>query len=360
MQLKNLLPVAFGAVASAQSLADVISNNSAQLSTLNTLLAAQPAILSALGSASNITILAPSNTAFETFLASPQGMAAGNNSGAVAALLQYHVVSGTYYALDFTSSPLFLPTLLTNETYTNVTGGQRIEAIRNGTNVSIYSGLVQKSSVTTPNLNFTGGTVHIIDHVLNIPQPVGATAVAGNLTTLVSALTTANLVDAVQDLKDITVFAPSNAAFAAIGSAVANLTVAQLAGILEYHVINGTVGYSSTLTNTTLTALDGRPVTIRIENGSVFVNSARVTIPDILVANGVVHVIDGVLNPNNTAVTPGASSTSAAFPGASPTSSGSASGVTTKASAAAAAKAWQTGAVGLGALFGGAGMLMNL
>lgn len=56
---------------------------------------------------------------------------------------------------------------------------------------------------------------------------------------------------------------------------------------------NGAVGYSSNLKNgTKLTALNGKPLTITLSNGTVFVNSARVITPDILVSNGVVHVID--------------------------------------------------------------------
>ena len=141
-------------------------------------------------------------------------------------------------------------------------------------------------------MNFTGGVVHVIDTVLTIPESDAATAIAANLTSLAGALTTANLVSTVDDLHDVTIFAPSNAAFQAIGSAVGSLSTSQLTSILEYHVINGTVGYSSGLTNTTLKTVGGGSVTITIENGTVFVNSAKVIVPNVLVANGVVHVID--------------------------------------------------------------------
>jgi uncharacterized surface protein with fasciclin (FAS1) repeats len=143
------------------------------------------------------------------------------------------------------------------------------------------------------NVNFTGGVIHIIDRVLTIPESDAATAAAANLTSLVGALTQANLVNTVDALRDVTIFAPSNAAFSSIGSAVVNLTSAELAGILTYHVVNGTVGYSPGLTNTTLTTVNGGTVRITVQNGTVYVNSARVVTPDVLVANGVVHVIDG-------------------------------------------------------------------
>jgi uncharacterized surface protein with fasciclin (FAS1) repeats len=57
-------------------------------------------------------------------------------------------------------------------------------------------------------------------------------------------------------------------------------------------VVVGIVGYSSLLSNTTLTTVNGGNVTITVEDGSVFLNSAKVIIPNVLVANGVVHVID--------------------------------------------------------------------
>ncbi|KAL9101963.1 MAG: hypothetical protein Q9187_009181, partial [Circinaria calcarea] len=129
--------------------------------------------------------------------------------------------------------------------------------------------------------------------VLTVPQNISSTAVAAGLSAAAGALTSANLVEAVDTATDLTVFVPNNAAFAAIGSAVGNLTMEQLTGILTYHVVNGTVGYSSMLTNgTQLTAMNGGQLTVTINNGSVFVNSARVILPDVLVANGVVHVID--------------------------------------------------------------------
>jgi uncharacterized surface protein with fasciclin (FAS1) repeats len=74
----------------------------------------------------------------------------------VAALLTYHVVNGTFYASDFSSTPAFAPTLLSNTSFTNVTGGQVIEAVSDGTNITILSGLLAESKVVaavSPNLN---------------------------------------------------------------------------------------------------------------------------------------------------------------------------------------------------------------
>jgi hypothetical protein len=65
-------------------------------------------------------------------------------------LLYYHVINGTYYASNFSSTPAFAPTLLTNATYSNVTGGQVVEAVVENGGVSIYSGARENSTVVTP------------------------------------------------------------------------------------------------------------------------------------------------------------------------------------------------------------------
>lgn len=132
------------------------------------------------------------------------------------------------------------------------------------------------------------------------------------------ASTTRDLIPNVSTTPDLTIFAPLNSAFTNISSALANLTVEEAAAILQYHVINGTVAYSSTLTNGSAPALAGGNLTITVEDGEVFVNAARVVVADVLLANGVLHVIDSVLNPNNTAAGNSTQEGAAnAFPGAS-------------------------------------------
>ncbi|KAL5323080.1 hypothetical protein ACEPPN_007608 [Leptodophora sp. 'Broadleaf-Isolate-01'] len=378
MQLKHLLPAALVVGTSAQSLTDVLAANNGTLSSLTSLLSANSELVSALSEAQNITILAPSNDALAAYLNSTAGAAAATDAGAVAALLTYHVLNGTYPASAFTNSSQFLPTLLSNSSYTNVTGGQVVEARLRGETASIFTGLLSDSNVTVANVNFTGGVVHVIDKVLTVPQSASNTAGALNLTSLAGALTTANLVGTVDGLSDVTIFAPSNDAFQAIGSATANLSVEALSSILTYHVVQGAVRYSSILSNTTLTTVNGGNVTISIVNRSVYVNSARVVVPDVLIAGGVVHVIDSVLNPNNTSAAPptaGATTTTPAFPGASsatdvPFTSGVPPASTTvtstptrnpdaTSSSTAGAAPMQTGMIGLGALFGGAAIVMG-
>lgn len=147
------------------------------------------------------------------------------------------------------------------------------------------------------NQNFTGGVVHVIDEVLTVPYNVSTTAIAANLTSFVGAINAAGLQSTINSLSDVTIFAPSNTAFQAIGNIVSNASTKTLTSVLEYHVLNGTVAYSTLLGNGSVATLGGGNLTITVEDGAVFVNGARVINSDLLVSGGVMHVIDSVLNP---------------------------------------------------------------
>lgn len=152
MSLKHLSVLALAAFAYAQNqttpdLATAL-NSTSDLSILQGILAGSPELLGQLGGLSNITVLAPSNDAFaEVDNATLSGLTA--NPGLLTALLQYHVLNGSFPSSEITNTSAFVPTSLTNPLFTNVTGGQVVEAISNDGNVTIYSGLLSNSSVTT-------------------------------------------------------------------------------------------------------------------------------------------------------------------------------------------------------------------
>ncbi len=142
---------------------------------------------------------------------------------------------------------------------------------------------------------FDGGVLHIVDTVLTVPDTPANTAIDTGLTSLAGALSQAQLVQAVNSLSDVTIFAPSNAAFEAIGTGLNAVQQQDLANILEYHVLMQPVRFSTDLLSQnqqSFLTLMGQNVTVRKQNGQVFVNSAKVILADVLTANGVVHVID--------------------------------------------------------------------
>jgi len=134
------------------------------------------------------------------------------------------------------------------------------------------------------------------------PADIVDTAVAaGSFTTLVTAVKAAGLVDALKGPGPLTVFAPTDAAFAKLpAGTVEDLLKPEnkekLKGILLYHVVSGKV-MSTDLKGTVKPAtLQGATLTIVAGNG-VKVNDANVAKADIEASNGVIHVIDAVVLP---------------------------------------------------------------
>lgn len=133
----------------------------------------------------------------------------------------------------------------------------------------------------------------MIDRVLTFPPNVLEAALALNLTSFRGAVNATDEVENAND-RDVTIFAPNNEAFNSIGSALANLSTDDLQDIIEYHIVDS-VRYSTSLENgTTLQSEnDDRELRITVnENGTVFVNAAEVIVPNVLIANGVLHIVD--------------------------------------------------------------------
>lgn len=154
MLSKNLLAVA-AAVAPAfaqdapPDLTTLVGSDE-RLSTLNQILQIYPNVASTLAEATNVTVLAPTNEAFQAYLESVGVQLSAVTEDQVAALLQYHVLNGTVLAANITESPTFVNTLLTNTTYANVTDGQAISAQVQNDSVIITSGLKTEATVVQP------------------------------------------------------------------------------------------------------------------------------------------------------------------------------------------------------------------
>ncbi|HEY1137881.1 MAG TPA: fasciclin domain-containing protein [Xanthomonadaceae bacterium] len=133
-------------------------------------------------------------------------------------------------------------------------------------------------------------------------------------TTLVAAVKAAGLVDTLKGPGPFTVFAPTNAAFAALPAGTVDTLLkpenkAALTGVLTYHVVPGNVDAKSLVAkikagkgSATLTTVQGGTLTARSAGGTVTItdakgNTAKVSIADVHQKNGVIHVIDRVLLP---------------------------------------------------------------
>jgi uncharacterized surface protein with fasciclin (FAS1) repeats len=118
--------------------------------------------------------------------------------------------------------------------------------------------------------------------------------------TLVSLIKKAGLVTALSGQTKLTVFAPTNAAFAAVPKATLSKLGANkslLAKVLEYHVVKGEVLAAQVVKLKSAKTLEGASVKIRVKGSSVYVNNAKVIKTNVKASNGVIHVINAVLIP---------------------------------------------------------------
>jgi uncharacterized surface protein with fasciclin (FAS1) repeats len=123
---------------------------------------------------------------------------------------------------------------------------------------------------------------------------------AGQFKTLAKLLTRAGLAGALTQPGPYTVFAPTDAAFKKVPKKTLNALLknkAKLKAVLLYHVVPGKVTAADVVKLTTAKTLNGKSVRIRVSGSNVFVNSAKVTTPDVMATNGVTHVINRVLIP---------------------------------------------------------------
>lgn len=233
------------------------------------------------------TVFAPTNAAFTALFTQLGVSGIDQLSGdALRPILLYHVLGSKAVSTGLSSG--YVSTL-------SPASGGRFVSLK----VDVSNGvkLNSSSNVTSADIQASNGVIHVIDKVL-LPPTVADLAVANSsFTTLVSALSGAGLVPALSDPKaTLTVFAPTNDAFAQLSSVPEDLKP-----ILLYHVLGSTVYASQVATGyaKTLSAYMTNPMDIYINtaSGVKINNSATVVLADVVGTNGVIHVIDKVLLP---------------------------------------------------------------
>jgi uncharacterized surface protein with fasciclin (FAS1) repeats len=284
---------------------NTIVQNAMQVPALSTLVSVlatpgyQP-ILNALNSSGTFTVFAPNNDAFAAASLDPTKVSY------VSQVLYYHVLGSVVKAGDLEALQ-FPETLMKNASLVNLGGKPQVvsvsKTVTDGTTtVTLNFGIPGVSDYTaqvvTADVICSNGVVHIIDKVLLFPKSTAATAQAAGLTDseLIKALVKADLVSAVDDTSSLTIFAPTNDAMLAANWS--NLSKDALASVLQYHVVPD-VAYSTDLkSGDDFPTLESNKIQITISNNTVMVNNAKVVVANVLIENGVVHVIDKVLLPS--------------------------------------------------------------
>ena len=138
------------------------------------------------------------------------------------------------------------------------------------------------------------------------PTIVGAAlainAASGEFDHLIEAVVRADLVDALDGNRQLTVFAPTDAAFEALFDAlgvdgVDDIPIATLRAVLQHHVAPGQRFSDDVLSATRVRMLDRSFTRPSLDGGTPRIDGATIVLPDVDVANGVIHVIDAVLLP---------------------------------------------------------------
>jgi len=232
------------------------------------------------------TVFAPNNAAFDNL---PDGTLENLSTEQLAEILTFHVVEGEITSSDLSAS----------QTVETVQGEEILVTVDGGT-VTVNGNAV----VGTPDVQASNGVIHIVDNVLlpqafREPNIVDRAEELGNFTTLVGALEQTGLKSTVQYLGPFTVFAPTDAAFNNLPSGLlGSLSDEELAEILQYHVLNGTVLSTDLSAEQAVPSLTQEELFITA-NGGVTVNgSSSVGTADVEVTNGVIHAVDQVLLPD--------------------------------------------------------------
>lgn len=123
---------------------------------------------------------------------------------------------------------------------------------------------------------------------------------AGIFKTLATALTEAGLIETLQGKGPFTVFAPTDEAFAKLPKGTVEGLLKDkeaLKKVLLYHVVSGNVMSTDVVKLSEATTVEGSKVKIKVVDGNVMLNDAKVTTADVKASNGVIHIIDTVLSP---------------------------------------------------------------
>ncbi len=235
------------------------------------------------------TVFAPTDEAFAKLPAGTfETLLKPENKAQLVSVLTYHVVSGKVAAAQVVK----LDAAAT-------VNGQRV-------NIKVEEGNVRvdQATVVKADIHCSNGIIHVVDQVLlpsgdNIPATA---AKAGTFKTLLAAAKAAGLVDVLSGDKPLTVFAPTDEAFAKLPTGTVESLLKpenkeKLAAILTFHVVPGRVFSGDVLSKKELKTVQGGMLTAAMKNGAATINGAGLVATNIDASNGVIHVIDSVMLP---------------------------------------------------------------
>ncbi|KAL9018886.1 MAG: hypothetical protein Q9185_003798 [Variospora sp. 1 TL-2023] len=321
----------------AQSLLDATAPYS-QLSDFNDLLSSNPDIAASLltnisTSSQQQTILVPSNDAFSDYRQRNGASVGSLSSSDVGNILNYHTLQGALSSSDIQQpGGLVSNTALTDPNYVDrevLTGGERlaqvvyISSTETATGVRIMARQRNVLSSTevqsgegnlielepTP-ANWSGGVFYVVNGFLTLPVNQTDTMTAQNLTSFVLGLDRTNVTEGTNAAQGLTCLCPIDAALAPLANTTGNTTdgPASLLATLTRHGLTGSY-YSTNFSDGDLIySQNGYPILVsRSDDGTVFLNDARLVGSNYIARTGAVHAVDrimGYLNTTTNTTTP--------------------------------------------------------
>jgi uncharacterized surface protein with fasciclin (FAS1) repeats len=247
----------------------------------------------------NKTLLVPSNEAFANI---SQNI---TNVTLVAQTVAYHILNNTYTANGTRVAPnhTIARTILRDSEF-SLPGNFSAPVVlaRNESNATNFE-IVQFDANTTTNVSAQGPTqianvlVYVIDQVLGLPVSIDQFAIEAYPPTLAGEIQDSGILTAIAASPGVTVFAPTSGAFDNGPDFGSNITL--ITEDFANHIINGSVAYSTSFATGNYTSAGGQPFKFASNSSGTYVtvgnSTAKIVQSDIIISNGVVHLIDSVL-----------------------------------------------------------------
>ena len=235
------------------------------------------------------TVFAPTDEAFAKL---PKGVVESllkpENKAKLQAVLKYHVVAGKVDAAAVMK----------------LSHAETLQGSSVGIAIKDKSVMIDGAKVVKADIACSNGIIHVIDTVILPPEKniADTAAAAGKFNTLLAAAKAAGLVGAVTGDDPLTIFAPTDEAFAKLPKGTVESLLKpenkdKLASILKYHVVAGRVFASDVVKKKKVGTLQGSKATITVDGDKVMIDKAKILKTDIRCSNGVIHIIDSVIMP---------------------------------------------------------------
>ncbi|KAG0143879.1 hypothetical protein CROQUDRAFT_65692 [Cronartium quercuum f. sp. fusiforme G11] len=251
----------------------------------------------------NHTVFAPTDQAFGALGLNSSSINSTNNTADLTAVLKYHVLPGTLNSSALpTSGHAIVRSSLGGQPYVNLPANDTQVLVFAGNQNAPFTVIEPTRNITVTNTTQVGNLqLAVIPTALTIPGTVGT--VAASLSELSSLVSTVNgaspqLLAQLDQTPGLTIFAPINSAL----SGTAN--VSNFQAVLLNHLVNSTVLYSTVIANVTnATSAGGALLTFASSSGSETITLGSKTLKivqsDILIKNGVIHLVDGLFDASN-------------------------------------------------------------